>query len=356
MVCPLDWGLGHATRVVPIVQKLVNLDCDVVLGISGSSGNFLKDEFPELRTINIPSYTIRYSRKNSQVMSILFQIPGLLYYSFLEHQKLKKLLSREKFYLVLSDQRFGLWSKNVYTVFLTHQLNVKFPFKVKVFENFFNFLQHKIIQRFDECWVPDFKDSLNLSGELSDKPGNLKHVYYTGTLARFQKNESRSSREKQNKELLILLSGPEPQRSMLEEILESQVDKIEMNVTFVRGIKAHEKKSDTQNTTYYNLLNSRELGSLLSVSEIVVCRSGYSTLMELVSLGKKALLIPTPGQTEQEYLARYLYSKGYYYSVHQGDVNLGNDLKIAENYSPPVYPQQSVLDDMLESVVKKIKA
>jgi predicted glycosyltransferase len=355
LVCPLDWGLGHATRIIPLVHKLVELNCEVVLAVSGESGELLKEEFPGLSTVHLPSFTIRYSRRNSQVLSILIQIPRFLMYSFYEHRQLKEILQREKFHVVISDQRFGLWNKKAYSVFLTHQLHVKFPFKIKTFEKLFNFFQHKILKRYDECWVPDTKNTLNLAGDLSEKTKMMQNLHYIGIQSRFKSIEKTPTKQGKIK-LLALLSGPEPQRTVLENKIENQLKALDKEAVIVRGSRRAKKKMSTNNLTYYNYLKSDELEQLIRNSDFVICRSGYSTLMDLVTLQKRALLVPTPGQPEQEYLAEYLKARGHFYAVSQNKLNLFKDLDKASEYHPPDYQNTNYLEDRLKSITGNLRS
>lgn len=353
LVCPIDWGWGHATRTIPLIYFLQKSGFEVFIGASGSSGEFLKSELPNFYFFNLPSYSIQYSTNESQALTICRQIPKILQVVYKEHRILKNIVKKKNIDLVISDQRFGLWTKSAYSVFITHQLNVIFPKRLNFFSSIFNFLQHKFIQQFDECWVPDDKQNLNLSGSLSDVPSRPTKVFYTGIFSRFGLPIKANKNDNYKYDLLVLLSGPEKQRTLLENILLSQLQNKDYNVLFVRGtLRPPKQKSTCKNVTTVDYLNSTELYNAIMQSRLIICRPGYSTVMDLVRLKKQALFIPTPGQTEQEYLAEHLKGKEYYYSVSQKELLIERDIKLAMDYQIPENKNED--SSILKSRVKFI--
>jgi UDP-N-acetylglucosamine transferase subunit ALG13 len=336
LVCPLDWGWGHASRVVPVIRALTQNGFRVKLGISGDSGKFLREEFPGLPAFEFPSPAIRYSKKKRQVWSIFKQVPKIILHTFKDHRHLKKLLKAEHIDLVISDHRYGLWNKQVYNIFITHQVFVKFPRGLKIAERIFNFFHRQAIKKYQECWVPDDKKNLNLAGKLSDSHPSLNNLHYIGTLSRFQ-HHSQQKEAKTEYDLLIILSGPEPQRSVLEDKLNEQLAGSNLNILFIRGTRRPQKSSAHPGIKYFDYLPSERIQECIQESRIVVCRAGYTSIMDLVQLEKKALLIPTPGQCEQEYLADYLKRSKYFYSVKQDEFNINRDIAKTANYHPPEY-------------------
>ncbi|MFP4047282.1 MAG: glycosyltransferase [Bacteroidales bacterium] len=341
LVCPLDWGWGHATRTIPVIHLLQRSGFEVIIGTSGASGEFLKNELPGYSFFNLPSFSIHYSSDENQVFAIFKQIPKILRVVYNEHKIIKKIVERENIDLVVSDQRYGLWTKSAYSVFMTHQLNVIFPKSLKILSYIFNFLQHKFIQQFDECWVPDDKQNLNLSGKLSDVPASLKQVFYAGIFSRFGIPENVNQTSNYKHDLLVLLSGPEKQRTLLENILLSQLQNKNYNVLFVRGTLTPRKQTNTgNNVAMVDYLNSTELYNAILESGLIICRPGYSTVMDLVRLKKQALFIPTPGQTEQEYIAEHLMARKYFFSVSQKELLLERDIKLAMDYNIPEHKDE----------------
>ncbi|OFX87981.1 MAG: hypothetical protein A2W99_11545 [Bacteroidetes bacterium GWF2_33_16] len=317
LVCPLNWGLGHASRMVPIINQLLKRNHNVIIAADGVALEYLKNEFPFLKWFVLPQYRVKYSNKNTQLFTMLRLLPALIIYSIKEHFLLKRLLKREQIDCVISDNRYGLWNKSIYSVFITHQLNVLFPGVFKVFEPISRWIVKKIIRQYNECWVPDFEDDNNLSGILSHIY-NYPTVFYIGPLSRFTK-ESSLNQNKTKYDILIILSGPEPQRTIFEQLVYRQLLIKDYKVAIVRGANSKKVLESTTNISVFEMVNSHELLSLVNESKVVVCRSGYSSVMDLVALQKTAVIVPTPGQTEQEYLATYLYNKGLFYTLFQKD-------------------------------------
>ena len=189
-----------------------------------------------------------------------------------------------------------------------------------------------MILKFDECWIPDFEGEYNISGNLSHKRELPEHTRFIGTLSRFKRM---SEKVKPKRQILVMLSGPEPHRSILEAKLREELLLLEYSVLMVRGVVEKEQKKEklSEKIELVNYLKSEELEREIRSSELVICRSGYSSIMDLVTIGKKALLIPTPGQTEQEYLARYLEKQGQFKSTLQDELNLSESIQKAMNNS-----------------------
>ena len=193
LVAPLDWGLGHATRVIPLIRALQGYGhYQVVLGVSGASGRFLEAEFPELERIELAAATIRYSRSSSQVWAMALQIPRLIISVFREHQQLKHIVETHGISAVISDNRYGLYLKGVPSVLILHQLNLLFPRGLNFWARILTWLQHHWIRRFDQVWVPDLQGDKSVAGWLSAAPHHLRHVYHIGLLSRFFYGSSRA--------------------------------------------------------------------------------------------------------------------------------------------------------------------
>jgi len=330
LVSPLNWGLGHASRVIPIIQLLLENEFKVIVASSGESEKLLHKEFPNLQFIHLPNYKIKYSRRNSQVLTMFSLLPKILFCSIIEHFKLKKIVSKNKIDIVIADNRFGLWNRNVYSIFITHQLNVIFPRMLKVFEFVYQRILRYFIRQYDECWVPDYTGNTNLAGDLSHKNNRLKNIKYIGTLSRFKHSENGYSYS-EIFDVLFILSGPEPQRSLFEEIIYREIESSLLKIAIVRGTS--EKTVLKYSCKCINVANSDELNNLINTSKFVVCRSGYSSVMDLVVKNKKTILVPTPGQTEQEYLAKYLLEQGLFKSLQQSEFNL-KKIKVEELTNP----------------------
>jgi predicted glycosyltransferase len=296
---PLDWGMGHASRCVPIIESLYEHNT-VILGISNLNAVFFDLHFPQLQKVHMPSYGIRYSKHLPAFFKLLLQAPRLVTVIKKEQALLERLIKEHAIDLVISDSRFGCYSKQVKSVFITHQLKVQAPY----FSGIANAINRKWIGRFTEVWVPDFENAEHrLSGRLSDASKTIPPVFFIGPQSALQKHKALDTTKPID--TLILLSGVEPQRTVLEENLLNALGANSKRIVLVRG---SEKKMEVlpKGVEVYTLAYGKTLAELIANSERVICRSGYSTLMDLHGFGKKNLiLIPTPGQSEQEYLAQH---------------------------------------------------
>jgi predicted glycosyltransferase len=336
LVAPLDWGLGHATRCIPIIRELLSNNCDVWLAGEGIQEALLRLEFPDLPFLSLAGYRIEYSKSKMGLPGkMILQIPKIISAIRKEHRWLKRMVAAHDFDVVISDNRFGLYHSKIPTVFITHQLSIKnesWKWTEKVLRRW----NYNYINRFCECWVPDAPGKLNLAGELSHpavKP-NLP-VKYIGLLSRFEKNVASSPfiRNKDKDHLLLILSGPEPQRSILEDKIIDEISHYNGTATVVRGLPASLSiVPSTGMIRFYNHLSAKELNEEMEKADWVIGRCGYSTVMDLVKLQKKSILVPTPGQTEQEYLAKYLEQKRIAMYVDQSNFSIGAILSNANSF------------------------
>ena len=328
-VCPLDWGLGHATRCVPVIRKLLENDVEVIIGADKYPLAFLKQEFPNLQFIPLPGYEISYPESGNMAFKILFSIPKLISKIIEERKLLKEIIFKYNIDGVISDNRYGLFSKYVKTVFITHQIRIKSP----VFENLLYKLNRYFIKKFTYCWVPDFKGSINLSGELSHGNNLPENTSYIGPLSRFVTNNTTSVNESEL-DVLFLISGPEPQRGIFEQIVFEQLKKTKLKSVIILGKPSENNHFKIGDNHVFSHLKTQDLAELISKSKFVISRSGYSTIMDMAVFGKKCIFVPTPGQTEQVYLADYFHNRGNAFSMPQSDFDLVSALKYAENIEP----------------------
>jgi len=337
LVAPLDWGLGHATRCVPVIRDLLNNHCEVWLAGEGAQEKLLREEFPLLPFLPLKGYRIKYA-KTGFTGKILLQVPSILRSIKEENKWLKEQVTKYGFGAVISDNRYGLYHENIFSVFITHQLFIKSSLG-KWSEKMLQQWNYKFINRFNECWVPDEKGENNLSGELSH-PVKLPSIpaKYIGPLSRFVRQSADSLGEKNKideikNHLLIILSGPEPQRTILENKVVDQIVNYPATATIVRGLPGERNVIPSTNTIhFYNHLSSEELNMEAMKAEFIISRSGYSTIMDIVALQKKSILIPTPGQTEQEYLADHLMKKQFAFCVDQKGFSLLKNIDEARNF------------------------
>ncbi|MCQ2316617.1 MAG: hypothetical protein MJZ85_08065 [Bacteroidales bacterium] len=336
LICPLDWGLGHATRCVPIIKALSGQGHRVIVAADNEPLAFLQKEFPDVDFIKLPGFRPTYSRGNSQILKMLSLFPGAMRDFRRDHQAVESIVRSHSIDAIISDNRFGCWSDVVHSVFITHQMHIQVPKHLRAAKPLINLFNNSFIRKYDELWVPDTDCKLSLSGKLSHPAkANIK-TSYIGLLSRFSV-EDQEDTEKDNK-YLVILSGPEPQRSMLEELVLRQAAKIKDKVLILRA------KPDTydlprnipDNVTMFNHVDDELFVSLINSSENIICRGGYSSLMDLVRLDRGAYLVPTPGQTEQEYLCHHLARLGCFnwckQSVFQLDKVSVPDVKMRDKF------------------------
>ncbi len=323
LVTPLNWGLGHATRCIPIIKALQENNYIPIIASDGIALELLRKEFPYIKTLKLPSYQIEYAKNGKNFKwKLLKNLPTMIQAIWNEKKKVKKWIKKYEIDGIISDNRLGVYSKKVPSVFITHQLNVMTGNTTWISSK----LHQNIIRKFNECWVPDFEGMENLSGKLGHLKKNAFEIKYIGPLCRMKKLELPSQFD-----LMIILSGPEPQRTLLEEKLIAEIIHYNGRIIFIKGIvEKEQKKEQIDHVTYYNFMNSRQLERTFNESETVLCRSGYTTIMDLAKLNKKAFFIPTPGQFEQEYLAKKLEKEGWIPYANQDDFRIENLSKIKD--------------------------
>tara|TARA_R110000851_G_scaffold61343_5_gene141218 strand:+ start:1769 stop:2839 length:1071 start_codon:yes stop_codon:yes gene_type:complete len=313
LVAPLHWGLGHATRCIPIIRELLKNNYNVFLASDGGALLLLRKEFPELPYVSLPSYNITYPKKGAFFkLKLMLKAPYIQKIITSEKKVIEELVSEGKIHGIISDNRWGVRSKNIPSVIITHQLNVLSGSTSYVSSK----MHQKLIKKFDACWVPDLEDSINLSGKLGHFKDALSvpfPVIYIGLLSRMKKKKLPIVYD-----VLCLLSGPEPQRTVLEEQLLSVFKNSEKKILLVQGIVEDVKKEkQIGNIKVINFLKSDDLEQAINESTYIVSRSGYTTIMDLAAMEKKAFFIPTPGQFEQVYLAKRLKQAGFVPSCKQ---------------------------------------
>jgi len=302
LIAPLNWGLGHATRSIPIIQKLLDEGKKVVLASDGEALALLQKEFPQLPTEQLPAYGIKYP-KNPMLMPfyMLRQSFGVWRSILKEKKKTREIIEKYNITQIISDNRYGVYSPQIHSIIITHQLRVLSG----IFTPFTSYAQKKLLSPFDEIWVPDFAGEKNLSGKLSHDIKLNKPVKYIGPLSRLNPID-----HEPDLDLLILLSGPEPQRSMLERKLIELLKETSYNIYLVQGKPAAKQETrQIRNIRISNYLLSGELENILSSARLILSRPGYTSIMDYYKLKKSLLYIPTPGQYEQEYLAKHLFTE-----------------------------------------------
>jgi len=333
LVCPLDWGLGHASRCIPVIRELIDSDLEVIIGADNGPLALLKRELPQLEFIEFPGYSVSYSKNGSMPLKMMLSSLRVFVEIYREHSLLKSIIKNYKIDAIISDNRFGLWSNTVPAVFITHQVMVKCPKHLKFLEPLIHRLNKFFIDKYDECWIPDLEGIENLSADLSHRYPLPKNAEFIGSLSRFDTNGlaiNESDNPERSYDLMAIISGPEPQRSIFEKIVLKQLEGTSLKAIIVRGVpEENEKIQLTENLETISHLETNQMRAMMLSSGLILSRAGYSTIMDLAVLRKKAILVPTPGQTEQEYLAELFHQKGVFYRVSQEDFSSEGGLKCA---------------------------
>ncbi|MCF6129245.1 glycosyltransferase [Flavobacterium sp. AS60] len=321
LVAPLNWGLGHATRCIPIIRELEKNGFTPILASDGVALQLLQKEFPHLQSLELPSYEIEYAKNGADFKwKLIKNSPKMIDAIFTEKKIVKKWIAEFNLQGIISDNRLGVYSKKIPSVFMTHQLNVLSGKTTWISSK----LHQHFIKKFTECWIPDIKENPNLTGKLGHLKNSSLNLKYLGPLSRLEKKDLPIKYD-----LMVILSGPEPQRTFLEEKLIKEVQSFKGKVLFIKGIiESEQKTTKDKNVTYYNFMTSSEIETAFNESETVLCRSGYTTVMDLAKLQKKAFFIPTPGQFEQEYLAKRLKRNGFIPYAKQDNFIIENLLEV----------------------------
>jgi UDP-N-acetylglucosamine transferase subunit ALG13 len=331
LVAPLDWGLGHATRCIPLIRALLFHGCEVLIACTATQKKLLALEFQEVSFALLPETAVTYGNNRiTTVLRLLAQAPKFLIHIKREHRWLHELLQHQRVDAIISDNRFGFYADGIPCIFMTHQLQVKTGLG-KWIDRWAQRINYRFINRFTVCWVPDYKGEEALAGRLSN-PATLPAtpVQYIGAVSRFTACTSPANPG----QLLVILSGPEPQRSLLEQKIVAELPgNYAGKLRLVRGLPNEAPPlPELPGVEVHNHVTAPKLNQLICAAEYVISRSGYTTVMDLLKLKKKAILIPTPGQAEQEYLASHLHSRSLAYCIAQPDFSLRDAMEAAKQF------------------------
>jgi spore coat polysaccharide biosynthesis predicted glycosyltransferase SpsG len=349
--------LGHAARMIPLASKLRELNNNVIIASGEEHLTLFRNELPGLTYINFTGFKPRYSRFFPQYLSLLFKIPALLYHIIVEHHKLRRIIAEYAVDIIISDNRFGLWNRKIITVYVTHMPLIPLPKYLKFIEPLGVYLHRQIIKKYSLCFIPDLPGNMNLSGRLSHGLKLPDNVRYIGILSRFidpeQPNDENPVKFHHN---TVILSGPEPQREILKQKLVILLkDKEPITVMFEGNPGNRGEIARNENIIFYSHLPAYRMKGIITSSDSIITRAGYTTLMELVSLNCTALIIPTPGQTEQEYLAEYLSEKEWFYTYSQDEIKAGMSIRKEKAFLHGELNRQSsiLLTEALKELLEK---
>lgn len=377
LIAMLDWGLGHTTRCIPIIRQLQEQQCCITIAVNMAQKSILKSELNDIEYLELDGYDIRYSKSGKFFLWNLFlQLPKFLRAIREEHRWIQKIQTIHHFDAVISDNRYGFYLPEVPSVLITHQLS---PISGKgiLFDILVRFIHFRMIRQFQECWIPDNPGIPNLAGRLSHPKKLPKNAFYIGPQSRFEHTkipneklklpeqsilpQAADSSNTGNKTkipgdvtILAILSGPEPQRTMLENIVLEQMKKVEVTCILVRGLpRGNSAPEHSRNIQIFQHLDSESMFTYMQQATLIICRSGYSSIMDLVCIQKKALLIPTPGQTEQEYLAEALQQQGIYPYMTQEHFSISSAMEIMRNFP---FKTLTLQDDPYNKVISNFIA
>ncbi len=351
-MAPLDWGLGHTTRCIPLLRHLRLLGADVLFAGTVSQHRFVQSQLPDVECLPLQGYNVTYARTGHGFLpKLLSQLPRLQRTIRAEHRWLEALAAQRPIDGVLSDNRYGLWHPKIPSVILTHQLRVRTGLG-NLADGIFQKLHYRLLDRFGACWVVDIPESPGLSGLLAHPALMPQNARYIGPLSQFEGATGPVAK----KHLLILLSGPEPQRTLLSDLLWPQALELGLPVVFVEGKRDAPQRDSTATVQWRAQTGGDELRDLLQAASYTVCRSGYSTLMDAAILNARLIVVPTPGQTEQAYLGQQLQANNRVLCHRQDRFSLQEALAAAQRQPYEPWPANGsdrykpVLRDWLDSL------
>ena len=316
IVSPLNWGFGHAGRMIPVALELRERGCDVIFAADSSLLEMAGRDLPGIRLVEIPGLRIRYSRHLPQYICIFLQLPRIIASGFTEHRVLRRLVRELNPSLVISDNRFGFYNRKVYSVYVTHQLRIPFPRFLRFLETPAAWLHRLIINRYDLCLVPDYPGGVNLSGRLSHGIRLPRNIIYMGPISRFAGPVPGFGGSSGDPSVCLILSGPEPQRTLLLEKVSEALRGAE-TVILSTGPAPHAFAERYPSATFNTAPGKEQMSRIIAASSLVITRAGYTSVMELFMMGRGAVIIPTPGQSEQEYIGMYLDGKYGFITIQQ---------------------------------------
>jgi len=354
----LDWGLGHACRVLPVIRKFNDEGYSVYIASSGRAKELLKRELTDCHFVDFPRYPVRYPRTRFFVTRFMLVIfPAMLITMWREHYHLKKLQKIYNFDLIISDNRFYAWHKNVPSFLISHQLRYKLPWPINNFEWLPEYFNYFFFRRYDKIIIPDNHEPESYTGQLSHKLRflNPDGLYYAGILTSLVPEDEQIT---EIIDYLIIISGPEPQRSKFEQIIFKQVNQLKGNVVVALGLPEKNYKIRQGNAVFYTFMDRQQMSRYMQMARFIIGRPGYTSVMEMIELNKRGVFIPTPGQVEQVYLARYFEQQGWCHFVTQEKMNLAEAVTVGEKY--PGFPlnessSENNVDKLFSNIFNRIE-
>lgn len=351
-----SWGLGHATRSLPVIRALINEGHILKIISHDRALTLLRQEIGDYATYaDIQDYPMLISENGRQ-----FLAKSAIYWPLFIHRieqglgHLKTILNHDHYHLIISDSRYDMYNRKIPSMFISHQMRIMNPLRIRMLERGSERFNQFFFNRFTDVIVPDTKTD-SLSGDLSHnlKLLNEDAIHYVGPLSDFHKK-----RLVKNIDYLVSLSGPEPQRTILETKIMNQLTNLNGTIVVTQGKPETTTKTKDNNITIYTSVSRQTRENLLNKTKTLIGRSGYTTIMDLAVTGTKALLIPTPGQIEQEYLATYHHNQGTFATVTQPRINLTDDLERVKTTTgiTNVQPVKKTVTNILDLITTRVPA
>ena len=345
--------------MIPLAAKLRDMNNNIFIGAGEKHLSFFRKELPGISYIDFPGYSPSYSRILPQYLKLLLDTPILLFHIIREHIRLKGIISSHDIDIVISDNRFGLWNKKITTVYFTHMPRIQFPSALSFLEFIGVWLHRIIIKKYSFCFIPDLPGEINLSGRLSHGVKLPANVRFTGILSRFTDIETKENKDPlDDKHNTVILSGPEPQKSIIKGKLIDYFQEKKLPTLFLCGNPdGSNLPHRSGNLVFIDHLPSSAMRDVIKRSDLIIARPGYTLIMELISLNRSALLVPTPGQTEQEYLAQRLSGMGWFTAISQKNIGDGIPGDIINHQWPEdiITDSSLLLEKALDEMLKKVK-
>ncbi|MDD2195878.1 MAG: glycosyltransferase [Bacteroidales bacterium] len=316
LVSPLGWGLGHASRLIPVINALLDKGCTVVIGADPHTIELLQPRFPNVECFVFKSVNVKFSKGKHQLFSLIRIAIKLLLLAKREQRELKRIIDTKSITAIISDNRYGLHAKGVKSVLVTHQLSPIFPKPFGWLQPLGKRYIKRQAQQFTECWIPDSENGFRLSGNLSDGEVATPNARFVGLMSRFSLLEPQKLQK--GFDLVGVVSGPPPHRQAFEQELINIGQRLNLRTLIVQGLPQGKNAARTKGkVTLVPHLPDIQFAKELISAKYVICRSGYSTIMDLIALQCSAITVPTPGQTEQEYLANRIEGEKLFGYCHQ---------------------------------------
>jgi UDP:flavonoid glycosyltransferase YjiC (YdhE family) len=323
LLCVLDWGLGHATRSLAVLNELERQGFEVIIASSGAALTLLTLESPGHTFYELPGYGVSYSNRFSFELGMIAQSRKILDAVSREQAATREILRKERIDAIISDTRYGCFEEGTRSIFLSHHLQIMATGAWKLFSPMVNAWHRRMISKFHDVWVPDYPDQ-HLSGELSRL--DFRSVKFIGPLTTMRRSQETTATEF---DIIAVLSGPEPERTRFSELLFRQLKDSGKRFLLVEGKPGAAATAPPR----INFLRREELAACIGKSAVVISRSGYTTIMDMAALGGRAIFVPTPGQTEQLYLARRMARLGIAGYHAQNNFNLARALEDSVHYT-----------------------